>query len=72
MAEEDEDKVVFHMERGMFYYTKIPFGLRNVGATYQRIVEKTYKVKIRRNMEAYVDDSMIKRKSDQFFIKDIR
>ncbi|GJV38110.1 reverse transcriptase domain-containing protein [Tanacetum coccineum] len=36
MAEEDEEKTAFHSSQGVFYYTKIPFGLKNASATYQR------------------------------------
>ncbi|GJX45200.1 reverse transcriptase domain-containing protein [Tanacetum coccineum] len=37
MAEEDEEKIAFYMEQGTFCYEKMPFGLKNAGATYQRL-----------------------------------
>ncbi|GJU82296.1 reverse transcriptase domain-containing protein [Tanacetum coccineum] len=42
MAEEDEEKTAFITNQGIFCYTKMPFGLRNAGATYQRLVDKTF------------------------------
>lgn len=38
----------------------IPFGLNNVGATYQRLVNYIYKNLIGDSMEVYVDDMLIK------------
>ncbi|GKD40317.1 reverse transcriptase domain-containing protein [Tanacetum coccineum] len=35
MVEEDEEKTAFYTDQGTFCYTKMPFGLKNVGATYQ-------------------------------------
>ncbi|GJU14778.1 reverse transcriptase domain-containing protein [Tanacetum coccineum] len=39
MAEEDEEKTTFITSQGIFCYTKMPFGLKNAGATYQRMQE---------------------------------
>ncbi|GJV22498.1 reverse transcriptase domain-containing protein [Tanacetum coccineum] len=40
MAEEDEDKIAFYAGERVFCYKKMPFGLKNAGATYQRLVDK--------------------------------
>ncbi|GKA21154.1 reverse transcriptase domain-containing protein [Tanacetum coccineum] len=42
MAESDEEKMAFHTSQGEDCYTKMPFGLKNVGATYQRLVDKAF------------------------------
>ncbi|GJT67861.1 reverse transcriptase domain-containing protein [Tanacetum coccineum] len=60
MAEEDEEKTAFITNQGIFCYTKMPFGLRNAGATYQRLVDKAFHGQIGRNLEVYVDDLVIK------------
>jgi hypothetical protein len=38
----------------------MPFGLKNVGATYHRVVNKMFQAQIGRNMEVYVDDMQMK------------
>ncbi|GKA76184.1 reverse transcriptase domain-containing protein [Tanacetum coccineum] len=60
MAEEDEEKIAFHTNQGVFSYTKMPFGLKNAGATYQRLVDKAFEKQIGRNLEVYVDNLGIK------------
>ncbi|GJT79716.1 hypothetical protein Tco_1054058, partial [Tanacetum coccineum] len=60
-AEEDEDKTAFYVGEGVFCYKKMPFGLKNAGATYQRLVDKVFSHQIGRNLEAYVDDMVIKK-----------
>nr|GEW81893.1 reverse transcriptase domain-containing protein [Tanacetum cinerariifolium] len=41
MAEEDEEKTAFITSQGIFCYSKMPFGLKNAGATYQLIKSRT-------------------------------
>ncbi|GKB49211.1 reverse transcriptase domain-containing protein [Tanacetum coccineum] len=42
MTKKDEEKTAFHTDEGVFCYTKMPFGLKNVGATYQRLVDTIF------------------------------
>ncbi|GKC31620.1 reverse transcriptase domain-containing protein [Tanacetum coccineum] len=72
MAEEDKDKTAFYAGEGVFCYKKIPFGLKNAGARYQRLVDKVFSHQIRRNLEAYVDDMVIKSTSEKEMLKDIQ
>ncbi|GJY83030.1 reverse transcriptase domain-containing protein [Tanacetum coccineum] len=70
MAMKDEEKMAFHTDEGVFCYMKMPFGLKNAGATYQRLVDTIFEGKMGRNLEAYVDDMVIKRKTELEMIKD--
>ncbi|GJZ73635.1 reverse transcriptase domain-containing protein [Tanacetum coccineum] len=72
MAEEDEEKTVFHTSQGVYCYTKMPFGLKNVRATYQRFVDKAFEKQIGRNLEVYVDDLVIKSHTEQEILRDIK
>ncbi|GJZ88790.1 reverse transcriptase domain-containing protein [Tanacetum coccineum] len=71
MAKEDEEKTAFITSQGIFCYSKMPFGLKNVGATYQRLVDKAFQKQIGRNLEAYVDDLVIKSCTEQEIIRDV-
>lgn len=71
MAREDEEKTAFYTEQGTYCYTKMPFGLKNAGATYQRIIDSAFQSQIGRNLEAYVDDMVIKSKEEHEMLADI-
>ncbi|GJR21243.1 reverse transcriptase domain-containing protein [Tanacetum coccineum] len=49
----------------------MPFGLRNAGATYQRLVDKTFHGQIGRNLEVYVDDLVVKSRTEDEVVRDI-
>nr|GEU44550.1 reverse transcriptase domain-containing protein [Tanacetum cinerariifolium] len=46
MAKKDEEKTAFITSQGIFCYSKTPFGLKNVGATYQCLVDKAFQNKL--------------------------
>ncbi|GKA27800.1 reverse transcriptase domain-containing protein [Tanacetum coccineum] len=71
MAEEDEEKTAFIMSQGIFCYIKMPFGLKNVGETYQRLVDRAFQKHIGRNLEVYVDDLVIKSHTEEEIIRHI-
>ncbi|GJZ76883.1 reverse transcriptase domain-containing protein [Tanacetum coccineum] len=72
MAEEDEDKTSFYAGKGVFCYKKMLFLFKNARAIYQRLVDKVFSHQIRRNLEAYVDDMVIKSTSEKEMLKDIQ
>ncbi|GJS43748.1 putative reverse transcriptase domain-containing protein [Tanacetum coccineum] len=71
MAKEDEEKTTFITNQGIFCYTKMAFGLRNAGATYQCLVDKAFHKQIRRNLKVYVDDLVIKSCTEDEMVRDI-
>lgn len=72
MAETDEDKITFFTSKGIYCYRKMPFGLKNAGATYQRLVDKVFSHQIGQNLEAYVDDMVIKSHTEEDLLRDIQ
>ena len=55
----DEEHTSFITDRGVYCYKFMPFGLKNVGATYQRLVNMMFEVLIGKTMEVYVDDMLV-------------
>ena len=64
MAEENQGKTVFITSQGLYCYKVMPFGLKNTGTTYQRLVNKMFRV--------YVDDMLIKSKEESAHLDDLR
>ena len=59
MAKENSDKTAFVTRRGMFKFTKMPFGLCNAGATFQRLMDVTLAGLRYESCLVYLDDIMI-------------
>ena len=66
MAEEDYEKT------GLYCYRVMPFGLKNIGATYQRLVNQMFNKQIGRNVEVYVDDILVKSKEEEDHLDDLK
>ena len=60
MYKPDEKNTSFITDHGLYYYRVTTFSLKNVGATYQRLVNMMFKDLIVKIMEAYVDDMLVK------------
>jgi len=54
MAKEDKEKTTFITSQGHYCYRVMPFGLKNEGATYQRLVNQMFSKQIRRNIKVYI------------------
>ena len=64
MHPRDKEKTAFMTADANYYYEVMPFGLKNAGATYRRVMYKIFKGLIGRAVEVYVDDIVVK--SDSF------
>jgi hypothetical protein len=60
LAIDDEGKTMFISPLGIFCYTKMAFELKNGGATYQKCVHTILEGQIGRNVEAYIDNIVVK------------
>jgi len=65
----DRHKTAFTTPWGNFCWKVMPFGLKNVGATYQRAMVSMFHNHIHKTMEFYVDEILIKSKQGQDHIK---
>ncbi|OMP00330.1 reverse transcriptase [Corchorus capsularis] len=72
MAQEDAEKTAFRTPIGNFYYTVVPFGLKNAGATYQRAMTAIFHDMLHECVEDYVDDIVVKSKKAADHLTDLR
>ena len=68
----DQDKTAFITPRGTYCYKVMPFGLKNAGATYQRLVTKMFQAQLGKTVEVYIDDMVVKSKRSQDHLTDLR
>ncbi|WVY94664.1 hypothetical protein V8G54_033752 [Vigna mungo] len=67
----DSEKTAFITERATYCYDVMPFGLKNAGATYQRLMDKVFQQQIGPCMEVYVDDMVVRSRSVEEHAKDL-
>ena len=60
MDPNDKEKTSFVTAQGTYCYRVMPFGLKNAGATYQRLVNRMFQKQIGTTMEVYIDDMLVK------------
>nr|GEY83463.1 reverse transcriptase domain-containing protein [Tanacetum cinerariifolium] len=65
------EKTAFHTSHEVYCYTKMPFDLKNAGATYQRLVDKAFDSQVGQNIKVYVDDLVIKSHTETEMLRDI-
>ena len=72
MDKEDQEKTAFITSQGLYCYMVMPFGLKNAGATYQRLVNRMFNKQIGRNMEVYVNDMLVKSIEELAHLDDLK
>ena len=65
----DEEKTFFITNQGTYCYRVMPFGLKNAGAIYQRLVNHMFREMIGKSMEVYIDDLLVKSMEEADHIK---
>src|SRR6266498_1875361 len=71
LAESDCIKTLFITPFGAYCYITMPFGLKNAGATYQRAKQRCLHDQLGRNVEAYIDDVVIKSRVKEDLISNL-
>ena len=72
LAAMDQEKTTFISLDTNYHYTVMPFGLKNVGATYQWMITRMFKDKIRRTVKVYINDMVVKYKQKMQHIGDLK
>ena len=58
----DQEKTVFVTPTGNYHYKVMPFELKNVGSTYQRMMTRMFEPQLGKSIEVYIDDTVVKSK----------
>ena len=59
LALDDQEKTTFVTPIGNYHYMVMPFGLKNAGSTYQRMMTKMFESQLGKNVEVYVVKSKL-------------
>ena len=62
LALDNQEKTAFVTRVRNYYYKVMPFGLKNAGSTYQRMMTRMFKSLLGKNIEIYIDDMVVKSK----------
>jgi hypothetical protein len=65
LKKEDEEKTAFITPYNVFCYQVMPFGLKNAGATYQRMMQNCLGSQIGQNIQVYIDDIVITTRNEE-------
>ena len=60
MALGDQEKTSFVTPTGNYHYKMMPFGLKNAGSTYQRMMARIFELQLGKNIEVYIEDMVVK------------
>ena len=71
MDDANQEKTSFIISKRLFCYKVMLFGLKNAGATYQRLMNKMFHNQIGRNVEVYIDDMLVKTKDKANHLEDL-
>ena len=72
MDENNQEKTSFVTSQRLYCDKVMPFGLKNAGATYQRLVNYMFFHQIERNVEVYVNDMLVKSKVEANHLDDLK
>ena len=71
LAPKDQGKTTFISLDANYHYTVMPFGLKNAGAIYQRMMTRMFRDRIGCTVEVYIDDMVVKSKQEGWHIEDL-
>ena len=71
LAVDDQEKTVFVTLTRNYHYKVMPFGLKNAKATYQRMMTRIFEHQLRKNIEIYIDNMLVKSKVKSDHVNDL-
>lgn len=72
LALDDQEKTAFFTPTGNYHYKVMPFGLKNAGSTYQRMMTRMFESQLGKNIKIYINDMVVKSKIQSEHINDLR
>ena len=72
LALEDREKTAFISPSANYHYEVMPFGLKNAGATYQRMMTRMFREKVGCTVEVYIDNMVVKSRKESQQTEDLR
>ena len=67
----DQESTNFVTPLGNYHYKVMPFGLKNAGATYQRMMTRMFEPQLGKNIEIYIDDMVVKSRVESKHINNL-
>ena len=67
----DQEKTTFLTPIGNYHYRVMPFELKTARSTYQRMVTRMFESQLGKNVEAYIDDMVVKSKEESGHLSDL-
>ena len=71
LATGDQEKIAFVTPIGNYHYKVMPFGLKNAGSTYQRIMTRMFELQMGKSIEVYIDNMVVKSKLVSEHVRDL-
>ena len=71
LASDDHEKTAFVTSVGNYHYKVMPFGLKNAGSTYQRMMTRIFESQLGKNIEIYIEDMVMKSKRVSKHLEDL-
>ena len=66
-----QEKTAFLTPTGNYHYQVMPFGLKNTGSTYQRMMTRMFESQLGKNIEVYIDDMVVNSKEVTEYLNDL-
>ena len=72
LALDDQEKIAFVTPIRNYHYKVMPFGLKNAGSTYQKVMTRMFEPQLGKSIEVYIDDMVVKSKAVSEHVRDLR
>ena len=71
LAADDQEKTAFVTPIENYHYKVMPFGLKNAGSTYQRMMTRMFELQMGKSIKVYIDDMVVKSKLVSDHMRDL-